>query len=400
MGIHSFYRLRFFTLLSVYLFLFSAHIALADNTIPNPQDTSSKSSIKKVKLVIDGTGVTTFPTGVDHATNHAAFTFILPKKEGKITIKGHYTIHGSFGNYTLSGPSYQYGYIKNHELVITAAEDFFNGESMKRIEVQPNVHIPLKNGTKVTYDFHHSVANAHCDCTATYRLKLKEKEKWRFSIFQKDSLLRSYGEYHIGIDARIRTDIDIEIEDGKFKKAQSKASFTSIKTVSTPPGLADCTIQNYGLRHTSYPISGAVTGKSVRLEVTPENRYTVTFDCLIDKDKLKDEILDKMDANRKGNKIKIMHHKAKRNGSDVTIETTWETKVLTDKQLKGREKSLKDQANTIVSSKLQYYRNKVTAPMYPHRSERTIMVPLKNFSKDSGTLQSGNFLRIRMQKTE
>ena len=357
---------------------------------------------RKAKLTIESKGIGRHgAAGVDHTTAYETDTFILPDGEGKITAKGHYRHHGTMaGGYTLSGPSYSYGYVMNNELVITAAEYFYRGESMKRTELNPHVHIPLKNGAKVTQDFHYSIAGAQCDTTGSYTLAFRDKEKWRFTIFQKDEWVRGNNTYTVGITVKVRTDIEIEIEDGKYKKGSAKASILSIKTISYPPGLSDCTVQDYRLNYTSYPVSGKVTGKSVKLEVTPENQYTVSFDCLIDKDKLKDVILDKMDANRKGNKIKIMHQKVKRNGNTVVVERKWEIKILTDSQLKNRKKNLKKWVEKTVGNKLQYYKNTVTSPLYPLRSERTIIVPLKNFTKDFGKSESENFMRIQMERIE
>jgi hypothetical protein len=179
-----FNKWKVFTLLNIYIGILSGQLLFADSTTLNQPksetDTSKKHKIKnsgkKVKLTITGTGTSTIAGGLDRSKNHTTCTFTLPKNEGKLTIKCHYTMHGSaMGGYTLSGPSYQYGYIKNNEFVITAAENFFRGESMKRTKVKPHVHIPLKNGAKVTYDFHRSTSKAHCDCTATYMLKFKVK---------------------------------------------------------------------------------------------------------------------------------------------------------------------------------------------------------------------------------
>ena len=357
---------------------------------------------RKAKLTIESKGIGRHGmAGVDHTTAHETDTFIFPEGEGKITAKGHYRHHGSMaGGYTLSGPSYTYGYVKNNELVITAGEWFFRGESMKRTEWNPHVHIPLKNGAKVIQDFHYSMGGAQSDVTSILTLTFKDKQKWRFTIFQKDKLVRGNNTYSVGVVVKVRTDIDIEIEDGEYKKGSAKAAILSIKTISNPPGLSDCTVQDYRLSYTSYPVSGKVTGKSVKLEVTPENQYTISFDCLIDKDKLVDVLIDKRDKNRKGNKIRIMHAKVKRNGNTVVFERKWEIKILTDTQLKNGKKNLKKWAEKTVENKLQYYKNTVTSPLYPLRSERTILVPLKNFSKDFGKSESENFMRIQMERIE
>ncbi len=382
-------------------FLVAETPTISKYTVEGANKNNIKKKRIKAKLIINGTGTTTIANGLDHNKNYTTCTFILPEKESKITIKCHYTMHGSAGGgYTLSGPSYQYGYIKNNELVITASENFFRGESMHRTETKPHVHIPLKNGAKVTYDFHRSVSKAHCDCRGIFTLAFKDKQKWRFTIFQKDKWVRGNNTYSVGVVVKVRTDIDFEIEDGKYKKGSSKASILSINTISNPPGLSDCTVQDYRLNHTAYPVSGKVTGKSVKLEVTPENQYTVSFDCLIDKDKLVDVLIDKRDENRKGNKIRIMHQKVKRNGNTVVIEKKWEIKILTDTQLKNGKKNLKKWAEKTVKNKLQYFQNTITSPLYPLRSEHTIMVPLKNFTKDFGKSESENFMRIQMERIE
>ena len=383
-------------------FLIAETPTISKNTVGGANKSKIEKKERKAKLTMESKGIGRHGmAGVDHATAHGTETFILPDGEGKITAKGHYRHHGSMaGGYTLSGPSYTYGYVKNNELVLTASEWFFRGESMKRTEMNPHVHIPLKNGAKVTQDFHYSMGGAQSDVTCIYTLAFKDKQKWRFTIFQKDQWVRGNNTYSVGVTVKVRTDIDFEIEDGKYKKGSAKASILSINTISNPPGLSDCTVQNYRLNYTSYPVSGKVTGKSVKLEVTPENQYTVSFDCLIDKDKLVDVLIDKRDENRKGNKIRIMHQKVKRNGNTVVIKRKWEIKTLTDTQLKNEKKNLKKWAKKTVENKLQYYNNTVTSPLYPLRSERTIIVPLKNFTKDFGKSESENFMRIQMERIE
>ncbi len=138
----------------------------------------SPSVHQEVELTIEMKGLTKAPNGIDNTTGSESDTFILPEKDGKITAEGHYTHHGSMGGgYVLSGLSYRYGYIKNNELILTAGEWFFAGESMKRTEMKPQVHIPLKNGAEVTYDFHYSQSGAHCDSTGIFSLEFKNKEK-------------------------------------------------------------------------------------------------------------------------------------------------------------------------------------------------------------------------------
>ena len=257
----------------------------------------------------------------------------------------------------------------------------------------------LKRGRYKTPIYFEDLSNA---TKISKKAILKNREKWRFTIFQKDSITRGGNSYFAGVIAKVKTDIDIDIEDGKYKKGIAKAKFLSIKTTSFPIGVSDCSVQKYWFTNNSYPIAGKVLGGSVKLEVTPSNDYTIIFDCLIDKDKLKDSFFNIREKNRKGNRVRVMNQKVKRSidGNTVIFNRTWKIITLTDKEIQERAKNIKRGIENRVVGLLQYEKNNVITPMYPNPSRRTIIVPLKNFTKNYGTLKSINFNRIKMQQIE
>ena len=174
-----------FTLL---VFFFSGGNLLAENPIPSKDVIAHKTNgipekDHKATLHIKYKGTATYPTGTDRSNGTETDTLIVPAKEGKITAKGQYTHHGSMGGgYVLSGPSLCYGYVKNDELVLTASEWFWRGESMKRTEMDPHVHIPLENGAEVTSQFHVARHGAVSDSTVIYTLDIKDTQVWEVTL--------------------------------------------------------------------------------------------------------------------------------------------------------------------------------------------------------------------------
>ena len=109
---------------------------------------------RQADLTIDCHGSATHATGTDNTHGTEWFHVVIPDGDSPITIKGNYEHSGSLaGGYQLSGPAFKYGLVKGDELILTAGEWFFTGESMGRVELSPPVHIPLKNGVVVNAEF-------------------------------------------------------------------------------------------------------------------------------------------------------------------------------------------------------------------------------------------------------
>lgn len=109
---------------------------------------------RQADLTIECHGSATHATGTDDVHGSESFHVVIPDSDGPITIEGTYEHYGSLdGGYQLSGPSYKYGFIRGDELVLTAGEWFFGGESMGRVELSPPVHIPLQDGAVVNAEF-------------------------------------------------------------------------------------------------------------------------------------------------------------------------------------------------------------------------------------------------------
>ncbi len=180
-----------FTLL---VFFFSGGNLLAENPIPKKDIITHKTDgilekDRKATLHIKFKGTTIYPNGTNHSNSTETDTLIVPAKEGKITARGHYTHHGNMGGgYVLSGSSRRYGYVKNNELILTAGEWFWRGESMKRTEMDPHVHIPLENGAKVTYQFHMSQHGAVSHLTGIFTLDIKDTQVWEVTLTGYTSL--------------------------------------------------------------------------------------------------------------------------------------------------------------------------------------------------------------------
>jgi len=268
------------------------------------------------------------------------------------------------------------GSIKPHQKVNVKIALTNEADKLKRGKYKTLIYFKdLTNGAKISK-----------------KARLKNREKWRFTIFQKDELF--FGDQYIygGVAAKLRTDIDIVIEDGKYKKGVATAHFLSVKSISFPLGVFNCIVnQKYGtwIKNKSFSISGRVMGNSVKLNISPENAYVVNYNCITDKDKYRDYIYQKHEKNRKGNKIRYI----KSNGK-------WGVKYLSDKQIQDGIKLIKENASMDADRVVNIKKQRFLHVLYPEISKRTKIIPLKNFSKDYGNLKNINFLRIRMQQIE
>ncbi len=142
----------------------------------------------------------------------------------------------------------------------------------------------LKDGKHEARIFFEDISN---NIRVSRNATLSNREKWRLSIIQKNDLVMGSGDVWGGVDARVRTDVDIEIEDGKFKQGTASAKFLSINGISSPPGVFDCIVHPNGMSidRPAYSVKGAVNGSSVVVDI-PENTYRIYYGCLTDRDQL------------------------------------------------------------------------------------------------------------------
>jgi len=130
----------------------------------------------------------------------------------------------------------------------------------------------LKSGKYDTLVHFKNITNGN---EASRHAILSSKEKWRLSLIQRNDLFFGSGLIAGGVIASVRTDMDIVIENGQYKRGVAKAYFTSIKKLSLPPGVFDCIPNSQNgtwIKNRSYPVSGRVIGDSVQLEISP--RYS------------------------------------------------------------------------------------------------------------------------------
>lgn len=199
--------------------------------------------------------------------------------------------------------------------------------------------------------------------------KEKVKEKWRLSMYGKDSLLfgDNHGGGNVGGGVRVswKSDIDFELEDGKYKIGQGKSYFVSIKPISTPAGVFDCMILNNGniMKYNNYQVTGSLDGANVTLNI-PENSYSVSYQCITDTDALRDKYTD-------------YYRKIK-----------WGTEA----QIKDRVES---DIRAVTKLKTQHFYNQ------PISSKWATTIPLQNgWSKELGTTGSINYEGMRLKKRE
>ena len=141
---------------------------------------------------------------------------------------------------------------------------------------------------------------------ATRQVKLSKKEKWRLSIYGKNDLF--FGDQYVygGVTAKYRTDVEFEVEDGKYSNGRGKTIFVSLHGISNPPGAFDCLPLNNGYKfdYADYAVPGSVSGNQVSLNL-PSNGYEVKFHCITDLDVIRDSYLAYYTKNKWGTKKQI-----------------------------------------------------------------------------------------------
>ena len=115
--------------------------------------------------------------------------------------------------------------------------------------------------------------------STTRQAVLSNREKWRLTLVQANDLI--FGDNHLygGVRATVRTVIDFEIEDGVYKSGSGQATFTDVKSITKPAGVYKCAADTKSIDKTAFALSGAVLGKTVKLNI-PHNTYSVKFSCV------------------------------------------------------------------------------------------------------------------------
>lgn len=144
----------------------------------------------------------------------------------------------------------------------------------------------------------HNTTNGQGDTQR--KIVLRQIERWRFSIYGHNTRYFGSGAIVGGLRVSWRTDVEFEVEDGKYKNGQGKTYFVSLDSYSAPPGAFNCkpakgeyldkalnSHQTPHIRHTSYPVSGHVSGKVVTLNLPKDNLYAVGYHCVTDVKALK-----------------------------------------------------------------------------------------------------------------
>lgn len=204
------------------------------------------------------------------------------------------------------------------------------------------------------------------------QVTLSNKEKWRLSIFQRNDLFFGDSYLYGGVTARVRTDIDFEIEDGQYKSGSGKAMFASIKPISYPGGVFDCIVETYSMDKTAFKVSGKVVGQSVTLQV-PANKYSVKYNCVTDTHELKDYYFKKLSAYYKLN---------------------------TGKPLTAAQKAWRKRVVQMAESDASAVKKKDTQDFVKPMISGAINRALKDSYTPYGTKTSIDFEAIRVQRTD
>ncbi|WP_131414267.1 hypothetical protein [Corallincola luteus] len=109
---------------------------------------------------------------------------------------------------------------------------------------------------------------------------LKERQRWRLVIEQKNDLV--FGDSYLfgGIATKVNTEIDFEIEDGKFKNGSGRAFFVSHQSIAHPKGGFNCSVKKDQIYTPRFDVSGSVSGGFVSLSLPSKNMgYEVQFTC-------------------------------------------------------------------------------------------------------------------------
>ena len=125
------------------------------------------------------------------------------------------------------------------------------------------------------------------------KIVLRQIERWRFSVYGHNVRYFGSGQIVGGLRVSWRTDVDFEVEDGKYKRGQGRTYFTGLDSYAKPLGAFDCkSVKGEYLdkaltshptpyiRYKSYPVSGHVSGKTVTLNLPKENLYAVGYQCV------------------------------------------------------------------------------------------------------------------------
>lgn len=194
------------------------------------------------------------------------------------------------------------------------------------------------------------------------KVKLTRKEKWRLSIFGKNDLF--FGDQYVygGVAAKYRTDVEFEVEDGKYSNGRGKTIFVSLHGISNPLKAFDCLPLNngYKFKYTDYAVPGSVSGGQVSLNL-PANGYEVKYHCITDTDVIRDAYLG------------------------------YYTKVKW-----GTKKQIKDQAESDVNAVIK----KTTQKFNRNIVSGSLTVSLHNWKKQAGTLNSIDFDAMQMIQLE
>lgn len=212
--------------------------------------------------------------------------------------------------------------------------------------------------------------------TDTRKAVLSDNQMWRVTIFQRNDLFFGSARLYGGMTARLRTDIEFEIESGKLKHTNGVAKFTSIKALSSPPSVFHCIVFNNGnhIVYPNYTASGKLIGKQIVLDI-PKNSYNVRYHCNTDTDQLRDY-------------YKGWYQKSKPKAKHgVRLPKNW-------------DKLVEQWAAADAKAVTLYKEDKFTKPLYPNPSP-TLSVPLKDgYYQAYGNDESIDFEAVKVQRLD
>lgn len=118
------------------------------------------------------------------------------------------------------------------------------GEGQTLFNTTEEVSIPVENEAEKVIDINDSRHGMNMTGKFTWRLKGKKIEKWRITIDDyRINYLLNEGmgamDKRCGLKVHARREIDVVIENKKFKSGQGKSEFVSIKGHSNPPWAYD-----------------------------------------------------------------------------------------------------------------------------------------------------------------
>ncbi|MDU8928023.1 hypothetical protein RXV86_11560 [Alisedimentitalea sp. MJ-SS2] len=145
---------------------------------------------RKATLTITGNSTCNHGGRIDVQTSTDVIPLTLPPVDGPVQGKGKYSVSGTLGPYTLSGPSASSGHVRDDsDLVLTYGQWNYNGEWMNSsapfvpTQGQPVV-IPLDPGAETVVSFTNAgPPEAPCTGQMVYKIDFtRETQVWQVSL--------------------------------------------------------------------------------------------------------------------------------------------------------------------------------------------------------------------------